>query len=301
MAPRRGGSSSEGNGGGSGSSGSSSCYSSCSITFFRQYGDITGSLYSNTDLYGQIIPYACWIAILLVALVVSLKPCPRLLQLAMFSFICSFAFLCTRYALLLTESDVPIAFRYESSVAVLMWQIGTVALLNSTLPLPKGKATKIYVWIGSAVYAALSITFVVYDFVISSIAVKGYESSPLNYGWKLTDRDFGLTLTQAMLDVLEYNARYYGDSGSMEGYDNRFVHDKLYDVNKGLFHRERLQQTRIGVALDIVALILVVSMIIIAIMVRSKGVEPVTTKVSNWHRQVSYGPLTKSEEMAYRC
>jgi hypothetical protein len=265
------------------------------------YGDITGPLYSDTDIYGQLISYACWTVIIFVTLVMSLNSDTRLLQLAILSFISSFAFLCTRYALLLTGTDVPVAFRYESSVVVLMWRIGMVALLASTLPLLKGKASKIYIWIGLAVYAALNITFVIYDFIISSIAVKGFKSSPSRYGWKITDRDFGLTLTQAMLNVLEGNAKYYGDSGWMVGYDNGFVHDKLYDVNDGLFHQERSQQARIGVAVDIVALVIVVSMIFIAIAVRLKGAEPVIGKVSKWHQHVSYSPLTKVVEMAYRC
>jgi hypothetical protein len=283
MAPRRGG------GGGGSSSGSSSCDNfndelyPCTVPFYDMYGDIEGPLYSDSDLHGQLISYACWIVIILVTLVLSLKPGTRFLQLALLSFISSFAFLCARYALLLTVSEVPTAFRYESSVVVLMWQIGMVALLASTLPSPiRGKASKIYIWFGLAVYTAVSITFVVYDFLISSIAVKEFKSSPSRYGWKITDRDFGLALTQAMLDALEDNAQFYGDSGWVVGYDNGFVQEKLYDVNNGLFHQERAQQVRIGFAMDIIALVFVLSMIFIAIAVRSKGTEPVTGKVSNW-------------------
>ncbi len=306
MAPRHGGSG--GSGGGSSSSGSSSsCYNSdgelypCSVPFYDMYGDIQGPLYSDTDLRGQLITYACWIVIISLTLAVSFKPGTRVLQLAMLSFIASFAFLCARYTLLITESEVPVAFRYESSVVVLMWRIGTVALLASTLPSLKGKVSKIYVWIGLAAYAGLSITFVVYDFLISSVAVKGFKSSPLDYGWKITDRDFGLTLTQAMLDALEENAQYYGDSGWVVDFDNEFVHDKLYDVYDGLFHQQRMEQARIGVAADIVALLLVVSLILIAIAARSGRTEYVTSKVSNWHQHISHSLLTRIVEMAYHC
>lgn len=272
MAPRQGG-----NGGNSntGSSGSSTCYNSnrdlypCSVKFYYNYGDIDGPIYLKIDLYGQLTSYACWILIISVALIMPLKPGDRLLQMAMLSFLTSFAFLCARYTLLLTGSEVPIAYRFESSVVVLMWRLGMIALLASNLPSPTGKACRIYVGAGLAVYATLSIAFVVFDFIVSSIAVEGFKTSPSDYGWKITDRDIGLTLTRAMLNILQDNSRYYGDTGWVVGYDNDFVHDKMYDVYNGLFHQERGQQARIGVAADIVALVLVLSMFFIAVAVYS--------------------------------
>jgi hypothetical protein len=287
MAPRRSGSGGNSN---TSSSGPSTCYNSngdrypCSVEFYYNYGDIDGPLYSNTDLRGQLISYACWVLITFVVLIMSLKPGARLLQMAMLSFLTSFAFLCARYALLLTASEVPIAYRFESSVVVLMWRLGMIALLTSTLPSPTGKACKIYVGTGLVVYATLSIVFVVFDFIISSIAVEGFKTSPLDYGWKITDRDFGLTLTQAMLNVLQDNSRYYGDTGYYVGYDNDFVQDKMYDVYDGVFHQERGQQARIGVAADILALVLVVSMFFIAVAVYSGQKEPARGNVRNEHQ-----------------
>jgi hypothetical protein len=199
----------------------------------------------------------------------SLKRGTWFLHLEMLSFVVSFAFLCAIYALLLIKSELPIMFRYESSVDVLMRQTDMVAPLAPTLPSPKGKVLSTYVWYGLAIYASHSTTFVAYNFIISSIAVEGFKSLPSDYGRKITDQDFGLTLTQAILCVLEDNAQYYGDFGWVVGYDNEFVHDKLYDVNDGLFRQERAQHASFGVAMDISALILVVSMMLIAIVGRS--------------------------------
>jgi hypothetical protein len=165
-----------------------------------------------------------------------------LLQAAMFSFLIAFALHYTRYGLLLTGAEIFPAYWYESSVIVLFSKIGTIALFAAALPSSTGKLFRLVLWVGLVVYSALAIAYVVLDFLISSTAVREFEADA-SYGWKLTDRDFGVTLTQAMIDRLQ-----------------EMSHD---DVMSGAFHGQRTTQIRVGIAADYVAALLAIYLLVV--------------------------------------
>jgi hypothetical protein len=177
-----------------------------------------------------------------------------LLQAAMFSFLIAFALHCTRYGLLLTGAEIFPAYWYESSVIVLFSKIGTVALFAAALPSSTDKLFRLVLWVGLVVYSALAIAYVVLDFLISSTAVREFEADA-SYGWKLTDRDFGVTLTQAMIDRLQEMSH-----DSETGF---WLQEKTYDVMSGAFHGQRTTQIRVGIAADYVAALLAIYLLVV--------------------------------------
>jgi hypothetical protein len=258
MAPRRGGSG--GSGGGSSDDGPDFCYNdgggyySCHDGLFYMYGDFYGSLYSNSELYSQLILYAIWSLLLICLLWMSFKNGARILQVAMMSLLISLAFLCTRLGLLIAQSDVPIAYRYESSIVVLTWHVALILLLAAVISTVPGKIWKIGLWVGFGVLASLNVAYIILDFIISSRAVEAYKYLRK---WTLTDRDFGLTLTRSMLQELDTSTTIHSDNYS-------FLYEKLYDAERGEYEYERAAQIKIGVTIDFLALFLVCTILLSA-------------------------------------
>jgi hypothetical protein len=274
---------------GSGSGSGSQTHSPSSDSFSQMYG-ATLSLYSQPELYGQIVVYGIWALVMLLQLPMARRTRAHLLQGAMFSFLIVFALHCTRYGLLLTGSEIFPAYRYESSVIVLFSKVGLVALFAAALPSPSEKLPRIVLWVGLVLYAPLGITYVVYDFLISFNAVQEFKADD-SYGWKLTDRDFGLTLTQAMLDRLD----------DMSYEDGFWIQEKMYDVVFGAFHAMRTTQIKIGVAADYVAALLALYVLIVAVLIlahtRLKGT--VEGAVSIWLLTTRSHLTNKRTEVAF--
>jgi hypothetical protein len=216
------------------------------------YGHWNGPFYSDREIYGQLTLYCIWTLVLIFPFYKSVKHGARFLQLAIACFGSCFTFLCVRLGLLIGQSDVPIEYRYESSIVVLLWRLGMVFLLAAVFQPDTGKLVRIGFWLGLAIYGTLDIAYVVLDFVISSKAVETRKSGASITGWQLADRDFGLTLTHSMM-------------AELEAYESRenFIEWKLYDTLGGTWHRERGVQIKVGVAADFVAFALVGALFIV--------------------------------------
>jgi hypothetical protein len=216
------------------------------------YGHGNGPFYSDREIYGQLILYCIWTLVLIFSFYKAMKHGARFLQLAIACFGSCFTFLCVRLGLLIGQSDVPIEYRVESSIVVLLWRLGIVFLFAAFFQSDIGKRVRIGFWLGLAIYATLDIAYVVLDFVISSKAVETRKSSGWITGWQLADRDFGLTLTHAMMAELQ----------AYKGREN-FLEWKLYDVLGGTWHRERGAQIKVGVAADFVGFALAGAFLIV--------------------------------------
>ncbi|KAF2871935.1 hypothetical protein BDV95DRAFT_570954 [Massariosphaeria phaeospora] len=251
MAPRRGGS-----GGSGGSSGSSlSCDSDadypCTSGLYELYGH-TITFYDQAELYGQLVPYVIWCLALGFVFVQTLKFKTRWLQAAILSFLIAFVFLCARFGLLISESDVPIGYRFESSIVVLGERIGMVFLIAGLFPPESRKLFKMLFYPILALCAGLNIAYIVLDFLLSAAALNQYKDS---WTWWLSDRDFGLTLTSRHVRELKLNS----------GYDVSpfYVEDKVFDGFAD-YHSPRSIHIKIGVAADFLALALAVFIAILA-------------------------------------
>lgn len=253
MAPRRGG-----GGGGGGSTSSSSCDSSsdypCTTQLHYIYGSRVSSYYTQAELYGQLVLFIIWSIALIVLLIASLKSKARWLHAAMLSFLASFAFLCARYGLMIAESDVPIGYRFESSIVVLLQRLGMIFLFAGVFPPESSKLFKFIFWPILGTYAVLNITYLILDFIISS---KGLNVFKDTWDWRLSDRDFGLTITPHGIVELTTN----GDFNMSPFY----VESRMYDSSsEDNFQHQRSVQIKIGVAADFLALALAVFILAVA-------------------------------------
>jgi len=248
MAPRRGGG---GSGGGGGSSSSSSSCDDCTFTISTLYGHRYTALYSNADLYGQLVMYVIWSLALLYLLLRSRRTKGAALQAAIFFLLCACALLCVQFGLLTNEVDVPNAFRYVPSVVILLQRLAMPLLFLAVFAqLQAGKLSKILFYPALATYAILNVAYLILDFLVSRDAMLGFNDAPSNL-WRLGDRDFGVTLTPHM--VTELKLASGGDSGlSPYHIESRMV-DFLADDD---WESHRRIQIKIGVAADFLALAL---------------------------------------------
>lgn len=244
MARGRGG----GRGGGSNGSGSSSSTcrygdNPCHFTITELYGHSYVSLYSNSELYGQLVVYIIWALVLILLLLLTMKPAlkARMLQGAISLFLASFIFLCVRFGLLIGENDIPVGYRYETSVVVLLQRLGAVFLFAAVFAaLHTKKLFGFIFWPLLAMYAILSIAYLSLDFVVSAAALRAYKEEGI---WLVGDRDFGVTLTTSQVEELKTAA-----NGS--GLSPYYIARKMFSVGDGAYFRDRGNQVKIGVAMD---------------------------------------------------
>jgi hypothetical protein len=181
-----------------------------------------------------------------------------LLQAALLSYLCSFIFLTVRFGLIIAESDVPLGYRYESSVVILLQRLGIIFLFAAALAPDARKVVKIAFYIALGILLNLNITYLVIDFIISSKAVRNYED---DWNWRLTDRDFALAYTPYGLEQLTTN----GASNLSPFY----VESITYDIgSEDGWQKRRRRQVIIGVVADFVALVLALSLAVIAVIPR---------------------------------
>jgi hypothetical protein len=192
---------------------------------------------------------------LLVLFFYALKMKGRFLQLAILSYLCAFIFLVVRFSLILAEADVPIGYRHESSVVVLLERLGQVFLFAAAFPSPEARRfTKLVFWPLLGILAALNVAYLILDFLISAFAIDAWKE---DWHWRFSDRDFGLVNTPHAIYQLLMN----GDSNLSPF----FVEGRMYDVlDEHGWQTRRDTQIQIGVAADFLALALAVFLSVVA-------------------------------------
>ncbi|KAJ6787542.1 hypothetical protein PWT90_02797 [Aphanocladium album] len=253
MAPRRGG----GGGGGSiniggGSGGGSEgipcsiCDTSLAATYIVKY--------PRADLFGMLIVNAIWAGALLLVFFINRRPAAKLTQFAIFCFFNACVFQSVRWGLILGYVPIPHGYRYEASVIVLTQRLGWVKLLAALVrAMRPGKILGAGPWVGVFVLGALNLTYVVYDFILSDLAVKDWTAGS---SWTAGDRDFSLLWTEKMVGAYAYQLD--------EVYPTTYNRDKalqrlwrVYLPQPYAQFKSRGIQVKIGVAADVIALLLV--------------------------------------------
>ncbi|KAL2203575.1 hypothetical protein CC79DRAFT_1371626 [Sarocladium strictum] len=245
-------------------------------------------LYAKSDVYGQLAVNAIFAALLLVVFFLNRRPAAKLVHVAAFCFFAACAMQCVRWGLVGGLNWVPRGYRYESSVVVLLqrvgWPVLLVALLRAMRP---GKILGAGPWLGVLVLGVLNLAYVVYDFLITSSSLKNlneydpFEGAKNNdffldwvkhIGWLLGDRDFSLLWTKDMVRRFTDQPEYVSDATwwSLDA----VVHyrmERLYTPKGSTEFEQRDTQIKLGLAADVLALVLVVVI---------GGLHIVT-----WHRQ----------------
>lgn len=218
------------------------------------YDNLDG-FYTPAEAYAQVILYGIWIIALVVLYLLLRKAKALLTRLAIVCLSISFVFLAVRYGMIVGGAEVPIGYRYESSIAVLFWRLGMPILFLAVYQqLSEGTISNIVFYCGDVVYAALNITYAVYDFLVSSQAIANFEDVST---WYFSDRDFGLTYSPHAIFLLKYTQ--YGEGGLAPGY----VEEREFGAGGDYLHNRGLQ-IKIGVAADFVALALAVFVVVLA-------------------------------------
>lgn len=267
MAPRRGGG--VHTGGGSSGSGSGSGCDSCDSPMGSQFFN----LYATGSIYGQLVVNAILAAALLVVFFLNRRPAAKLAHLATFCFFAGCVFQCVRWGLVARDNWIPHGYRFESSVIVLLQRLGWPVLLAALLrAMRPGKILGAGPWLGVLVLGVLNVAYVAYDFVLSDSAVKEWGQYSKGGGWILGDRDFGLLWTRSMVGRFTDQPEYvtYPTTWSLDA-ATRFRAWRMYLPEGSAVFRDRDTQIKIGLAADVVALVLVVAI---------GGLHVVT-----WHRQ----------------
>jgi hypothetical protein len=252
MAPKKGGGG--GGGGTTSSSSSSDCGSSSTYPCTAGLYQIYGSAFSQAELYGQVILFSIWTLALIAILIATLRTKAHALKLAITLFLLSFIFCVVRFALILAESDVPIGYRFESSIVVLLQRLGMVLLLAGVLSPDASKLYKFSFYPVLGLYAILNVAYLILDFFISAKAVNAFKD---DWRWRLSDRDSGLTNTPYSLHALTTNGPYTLNPFYVE---SRMLDSSAEDG----WQNQRSIQIKIGVAADFLALALAVFINIVA-------------------------------------
>lgn len=248
MAPRRGGSGGGGSSGGSSSSCSSDYPCTSELNFI--YGHRPNSLWNNDELYGQLVASIIW-GIAFVILLALKRPRKKWYLLSsLVLFFAAFAFLSVRYGIIVGGNNVPIAYRYEHSIVVLLERLAMPLLLlavhTETAP---GLLSKAVFRIAAAIYMAVNVAYAAYDFLVSADALENFKNE--GWVWRLGDRDFILTMTDSMITELKT-----GSTGT--GLSPGYVRSRIFDIlgtDNYMDHRDT--QVKVGLAADAFAFVLV--------------------------------------------
>ncbi|KAF2746612.1 hypothetical protein M011DRAFT_74361 [Sporormia fimetaria CBS 119925] len=211
------------------------------------YGDTQGTVFTRTELLGQLVVYILWCMILILLYSHTIRKRARWLQLAITSFFISTVLLAFRYGFIVGGNSVQPAYRYESSVVTLFQRLGMVFLFIAVLPYhDMHMFTKLAYYPVLAVLAILNFVYIVLDFVISSKALKEYK---LWFNWAIGDRDFGLTLTSTEARRL----LTLGDTMRTPWTLQKAMYSLGFPTQ---WYKERNAHLKIGIAIDYIALAL---------------------------------------------
>lgn len=239
------------------------------------YGQRGQALWSDSEVRGQLVVGAIWavaLAVLLVSTCGGARPLVKgargggmlLLRTAMLLFVAAFAFLCTRYGLVLAGNDVPIGYRHEASVVVLLQRLAMAALLAGAYAVAQGEgrqrlglgvAVRALFWIGLAAYLVLNVAYAIMDFLVSAHALDVFRDS---WSWRLGDRDFALAMDAGMVDRLKANQYTVYAPGYVAS--RMWIDPEGDDADVAVF-RTRDPQIKIGVAADAIALVIVLGLL----------------------------------------
>ena len=272
MAPRRGGGGSDS---GSGSSSSpATCDTSatypCTSEMMFMFGNRDTALWTPDEARAQLVLACIWAAALLGLLLAvprggggdgavrKLWP----LRAALGLLGGAFAFLAVRYGFVVAGSNVPVGYRFEASVVALLWRGGlTLAFwaVYARLRLPTsggsdaGRIVSLArFWVAWVAHAALSVAYVVLDFLVSADALEGFKAR--DSVWLLGDRDFALTMDGAMINELK------------AGLNPRYVRSRMWDDEDGAqYERPRDAQIKIGVVVAALGMLLALTILASAV------------------------------------
>ncbi|XWW98687.1 hypothetical protein V2A60_006689 [Cordyceps javanica] len=257
MAPRRGGGVHIGGGSSSSSGGSGSSCSGCDDPMAAQFYH----LYTTGSVYGMLVVNAILAAALLVACFVNRRPVAKLALLAALLFLAGCVFQCVRWGLVVPDNWVPHGYRFESSVVVLLQRLGWPAVLAALLRAVRpGRVLAAAAGLpGLLVLAALNVAYVVYDFLLSDLAVKDWEASGSG-PYVLGDRDFGVLWTRGMVGRFTDQPGYVRRPSTWSrDWATRFRAWLMYTPPGSSGFRDRDTQIKIGIAADVMALVVVLA------------------------------------------
>ncbi|KAF2004459.1 hypothetical protein P154DRAFT_519329, partial [Amniculicola lignicola CBS 123094] len=273
MAPKGG----KGGGGGGGGGGKKSitaiCPSDatypCNTDMYYIYGDKSKSLFTQSALYGQLVLYIIFAALVVGILVYShVKKTKKtgILKTSLYLFFAAWVFECTRWGLIIAESSVPIGYRFESSVVILLWRLAMPTLFAAVQnSLQTSKIPKIGFYVVLLAYTILNMAYIVLDFLLSASSLEHYKET---WEWRLSDRDFGLTYSAKQIRMLVTT------SSGASGLDPYYVLGRVNDEGSGIYQRDRGLQVKLGVVADFLALALATYMAVMVglAFVKKKGV-----------------------------
>lgn len=154
-------------------------------------------------------------------------------------------------------------------------------LVLALLPSPDARAiTKMIFYPAVAILAILNVAYIILDFLVSSKALAAFKAEKQ---WRLTDRDFGLTLTS------------HGVKELTESWDSLvspfYVERKLYDIgSEDGWQKHRSAQINVGLASDCLALVLTLLIAVVAavpkLLRRKRVANASRTTVSHLHARV---------------
>ena len=238
------------------------------------YGHGGTSAYSSGEMYGQLVVYIIWALVLAGLLVKSwtMKTRAKLLFSALATLLCSSAFLCTRFGLIVADASVPIGYRYEAAIIDLLWKGGIVLLFATLVHYTKlWKPLRLGFWAFWAIFAVIHFAYVVLSFILSNDAMNNFKQVE-PYNWHYSDRDFGLTYSSSQIDRLKINGRV----------GLRFSHlqDVIGNVVGETYQDHRSTQVKLGLAADVLAFILAIALIVPATFAWIKKSHPLKSVVS---------------------
>ena len=155
------------------------------------------NIYSSRDVQVQEVLYGIWTGICFALLLTNVRHCAKLLQAAVFLLFVSYLLQCLRYSFIRYDRPVSADFRNESAAAEVCQRLGIDFLLGAVLyrlhPRPNAG---IVAWLALITVFILTIPYAVYSFQLASAAIRRWDV----LGWRLGDRDVGLTMTPWMVD-----------------------------------------------------------------------------------------------------
>jgi hypothetical protein len=207
------------------------------------YGHRTTSLFTDTEVIAQIGIYVFWIMVLLGAYLRLRKVSAVMSRLAIAAFVSAFIFLIARYGLIFANISVPIGYRHESSIVNLLCWLGITCLFISISG--EIEVNRIQGLINAFLngsFACLSLTYIVYDFLISEQASDHHMATK---EWWLSDREFGLALDTANVRKL---------LGERNGFSPAYIKSRMLDSTTSKYSRDRSVAIQISLASESIGL-----------------------------------------------